>query len=150
KQEAIQEAYIRELGRQIAYRMQLYPDTLVLASGDGEIELASPDAPKDNQGHVLIADYSPFAVAEFRDWLRGTGMYAAGQAFAGEAYANASRYTSDSSLVTFDNDFGVTFDNWALKYFDWSLSDPTSPDPGAIPANQYNAPGFDPRGPAAI
>ncbi len=144
KQELIQEAYIRELGRQLAKRMAANPDILVAASGDGEIELASADAPRDGQGNLMIADYSPFAVAEFRDWLRGAGLYAAGQPLAGEAYSNAARYASDASIAILDSDFGQTFQNWNLKYFDWSLSDPISPDPNAIPSTVYNATGFDP------
>jgi hypothetical protein len=147
KQEAIQQAYIRELGRHIAARMAAHPDILVAASGDGEIELASP-------GSTILADYSPFAVAEFRDWLRGAGLYAPGQPFAGQAYANSARYASDSSIATLDTDFGLTgpaaFGTWNLKYFDWSLADSTSPDPNAIPASEYNAAGFDPMGPGAI
>ncbi len=144
KQELIQEAFIRELGRQLAHRMALYPDTLVAASGDGEIELASPDAPRDAQGNLVLADYSPFAVAEFRDWLRGQGLYAPGQPFAGEAYGNASRYASDASAATLTSDFNIrpAITNWNLRYFDWSLSDAIASDPNAIPASEYNDPSF--------
>ena len=74
KQEAIQEAFIRELGRGLAQRMALYPETLVAASGDGEIELSYERSVQFGGAASvqasLIADYSPFAVAEFRDWLR--------------------------------------------------------------------------------
>jgi hypothetical protein len=139
KQEAIQEAYIRELGRQLAARMLANPDILVGASGDGEIELASPDAGTDAQGNRIIADYSPFVVAEFRDWLRGSGLYAAGQPFAGEAYATAARYAGDTGLATLNSDFGLSFQNWNLKYFDWSLADAISPDPHAIPSSVYGS-----------
>ena len=144
-QEVIQEAYIRELGRQLAKRMAANPDILVAASGDGEIELALPPNGNVPLDQLVIADYSPFAVAEFRDWLRGTGLYAAGQPFAGEAYSNAARYASDASITTLNSDFALNFDTWKLKYFDWSLSDSTSPDPNAIPATQYTAPEFDPK-----
>src|SRR6266540_5285273 len=137
KQEAIQEAYIRELGKALAHRMALYPETLVAASGDGEIEMSYEKAPD-------IADYSPFAVAEFRDWLRGRGLYAAGGPFAGEAYASASRYAGDSSWQTLNADFSTDLSTWDLKYFDWQLSDPAESDPHALPLNQYGAGAFSP------
>ena len=135
RQEAIQEAFGRELGRFLASRMVADPDTLVAASGDAEVELSYersfqffPDrAPRPEDS--LIADYSPFAVAEFRDWLRGAGLYAAGQPFAGESYRNSARYAADASLGTLNADFAQTFATWALAYEDWSLSDPMTADP---------------------
>jgi hypothetical protein len=141
KQEVIQEAYIREIGKVLASRMAAHPDILVAASGDGEIELSS-DRALDTP--PLIADYSPFAVAEFRDWLRGRGLYAPGQPFAAEAYASASRYASDASIATLNADFGQQFATWNLKYFDWQLSDPTTSDPHALPLDQYGAAPFAP------
>ena len=145
KQERIQEAYIREIGKALASRMAAYPDILVAASGDGEIELSYLQAPKKPGDPMGIADYSPFAVAEFRDWLRGRGLYAAGQPFAGEAYANAARYGSDASLAQLNADFALSgtareITTWDLEYFDWSLSDPIEGDPHAIPL----AAAFDP------
>lgn len=146
KQEAMREAHIRELGRFLAMRMLQYPDTLVAATGDAEIELSFERSAQF--GHApdvassLIADYSPFAILEFRDWLRGTGLYAPGQPFFGEAYRNSARYTSDASIATLSTDFGQNFSTWNLKHFDWSLSDPTSPDPNAIPETAYNATGW--------
>jgi hypothetical protein len=141
KQELLQEAYVRELGRQLAHRIALNPDIVVGASGDGEIEMSSDRAsviPPD------IADYSPFAVAEFRDWLRGRGLYAPGQPFAGEAYASASRYASDGSIATLNGDFSQNFLTWDLKYFDWQLADPTAGDPHALPLSQQGPAGFQP------
>jgi len=144
KQEAIQQAYVRELGKALASRMALYPDILVAASGDGEIELSDLQAPKQPGDPIGIADYSPFAVAEFRDWLRGRGLYAPGQPFAGEAYANAARYANDASLALLNGDFGLSgtareITTWDLKLFDWSLSDPIASDPHAIPQPQFAA-----------
>ena len=71
-------------------------------------------------GEVVIADYSPFMVAEFRDWLRG------------------SRYAGDTSPATDDNrdghtfnqDFRQQFRTWRLRYFDES---------GPISFDQYRA-----------
>jgi len=142
KQRAIQEAYIREIGKIIANRMSLYPDTLVAASGDGEQELATARSTN------IYSDYSPFAVAEFRDWVRLSGPYATGQAFAGQGYTLGVRYAGDATPATDTNgdghtlngDFGTSFQTWNLKHFDWSLSESfMSGDPNAIPLTAYNA-----------
>ena len=57
--------------------MLQYPNTIVAASGDAEVELSSEKSPQFGGAPIrsqpaLLADYSPFAIAEFRDWLRGT------------------------------------------------------------------------------
>ena len=140
KQRAIEKAYLQELGRFLAQRMLLYPETVVAASGDGEVELSYEMSTQFNEQRrtdglpTLIADYSPFAIAEFRDWLRGTGMYAAGQPFAGQAYRNSARYTADTGWTTLNADFSTTFNTWNLKFEDWSLED--APTARAIPPGQ--------------
>lgn len=142
------EAYVRELGAVLANRMARYPSTLVAASGDGEVEL-SLDRP-DPSFTPEITDYSPFAIAEFRDWIRNAGLYAPGQVYAGQGYTNAARYQGDVSPATDTNgdgrtlngDFGTSFTTWTLRHFEWSLSDATEVDPGAISALTYNQPGF--------
>ena len=157
KQLRIQEAYMREIGRVLADRMARYPDTLVAASGDGEVELALGRVNND-PALTVYADYSPFAVAEFRDWIRAGGLYATGQPFAGQAYADAARYAGDSSPAadtngdghTFNVDFGTSYSTWDLKYFDWKLTDTETQraipstaafDPGAISnPNGFDAP----------
>jgi hypothetical protein len=155
KQLRIQEAYMREVGRVLADRMARYPDTVVAASGDGEVELAL-DRANNDPALTVYADYSPFAVAEFRDWIRAGGLYATGQTFAGQAYAESARYAGDSSPAadtngdghTFNVDFGTSFSTWDLKSFDWKLTDTETQraipatatfDPGAI----SNPAGFD-------
>jgi hypothetical protein len=89
KQRRVQEAYIRELGRVIASRMAANPATFVAATGDGEVELSYERTPLWDPSFTIetaqLADYSPFAVAEFRDWLRAEGLYAPGAAFGAEA-----------------------------------------------------------------
>jgi len=155
KQLRIQEAYMREIGRVLADRMARYPETLVLASGDGEVELALERANPD-PALTVYADYSPFAVAEFRDWLRAGGLYAAGQPYAGQAYGNSFRYAGDSSPAddsngdghTLNGDFGTNFTTWDLKYFDWSLTDSETaraiPSAAAFDPNAVSNPsGFD-------
>jgi hypothetical protein len=148
------EAYVREVGRVLADRMRRYPATVVLATGDAEIELAfdrsSIADPAYTEATSQLADYSPFAVAEFRDWLRNAGLYAAGQPFAGQGYDHAARYAGDTSPGvdsngdghTVNSDFGTGFSSWELRYFDWSLTDPVDGDRNAISAAIYNAPGW--------
>jgi Bacterial Ig domain len=156
KQLRVQEAYMRELGKILADRMARYPETLIAASGDGEVELSTARASSTNPELTVYADYSPFAVAEFRDWVRAGGLYAAGQPYAGQGYAGSARYAGDASPAidsngdghTLNGDFGTSFDTWNLKYFDWTLADAetaraipsTAPfDPNAV----SNASGFD-------
>lgn len=142
------DAYIREVGAYLANRMARDPSTLVAASGDGEVELSlDRDQPIDA---MQLTDYSPFAVAEFRDWLRNGGLYAPGQPYAGQGYANAARYQGDASPAvdsngdgrTLNGDFGTTFTSWSLRHFDWSLNDGVDVDPQAIAALVYERPGF--------
>jgi len=136
-----QEAYIREFGRALAERMATDPAVLVAVTGDGETELTYErftnfDVPVTDRA---IGDYSPFAVAEFRDWIRGVGAFAAGQPLAGQAHALASRYVADLTPGTddggdghtFNRDFGTTFTTWTLRYYDnqWGDHETT----GALP-----------------
>lgn len=146
-QRRVMEAYIRELGRVVANRMATYPETLVAVTGDGEVELAWEAA---KQKALIFADYSPFAVLEFRDWLTARGLYATGQPLAADAYEHAARYKNDPSPSrdgngdgrTLAGDFGASLSNpglafmtsWDLKHFDWRLTDEfLVADPGAIP-----------------
>lgn len=142
------EGYVREIGAYLAGRMVRYPSTLVAASGDGEVELSYD---RDRlPASVDVTDYSPFAIAEFRDWLRNGGLYAAGQPYAGQGYANAARYQGDASPAvdsngdgrTLNGDFGTSFTSWTLRHFDWDLSDGVNVDPNAIAALTYDRPGF--------
>jgi hypothetical protein len=148
------EAYIREIGSVLADRMRRYPETLVLATGDAEIELSfdrsSEGSTAYTQASSQLADYSPFAVAEFRDWLRNGGLYAPGQPFAGQGFEHAARYAGDGSPGadsngdgrTVNGDFGTSFSSWELRYFDWSLTDSPDGDRNAIPAAIYNSAGW--------
>jgi hypothetical protein len=157
-QRRVMEAYIRELGRVVANRMATYPETLVAATGDGEVELsydamlACQKLPAQQQprgGCHIFADYSPFAVLEFRDWLTARGRYAAGQPLAEDAYEHAARYRNDPAPHqdgngdgrTLVGDFGTSQANpdvaamrsWDLKHFHWSLTDePPAPKPPDI------------------
>jgi hypothetical protein len=158
----VQEAYFRMFGTLMAERMAREPQLLVALTGDGETEM-SYDRFRDGQDlrdpvkgpRVSWADYSPFAVAEFRDWLRGEGLYAPGQSFAADAHPDAARYRGDRSPAddtnrdghTLNGDYGTAFTTWALRYADWSLSDAESA--GAVSASlkgpgETQPAGFDP------
>lgn len=148
KQRTVLRAYVQELAKILANRMAKYPATVVASTGDGEIEMSF-----DRAGPPLVlADYSPFAVMEFRDWLRQGGLYGPGQPFDGEGYEHGGRYAKDDSPAvdtnrdghTLNADFGTTFASWDLRYFDWSLNDDMRGDPHSIPAMTYEAPGWNP------
>ena len=62
---------IRKEAKEIHRAMQDYPGVITAVNAAIEEELATGGEHKDG----LLADYSPFAVTEFRDWLRHTGMY---------------------------------------------------------------------------
>ncbi len=156
KLRVVQEAYIRAVGRRLARLMAEYPSTVVAASGDGEVELSYDRSPAGNPDYAnrpaVFADYSPFAIAEFRDWLRHGGFYGDGQPFEGQGYERGARYKGDRSPAedtngdghTLNGDFGTSFTSWDLRYFDWSLDDNPDADPNAIPASLYESPGWNP------
>jgi hypothetical protein len=162
KQRRLQEAYMREVGRRLATRVAEYPETIVAASGDGEIELAYDPAfqtnpnPAANPSQAVLADYSPFTIAEFRDWVRQGGLYAPGQPFAGQAWEFSSRYANDASPAVDSNGDGHTlngdflaplnlgFSTWDLKHFDWTLGPTPDADTGAIPVSTYGIAGWSP------
>jgi hypothetical protein len=122
------------------------PSIYIVISAPGEVEL---NYNRLNQTQFLqdyFCDYSPFAVLEFQDWIRHTGLYATGQEYDGEGYVNGgSRYQGSSGLANFNSDFGTAFTSWSLKYFNWTLADAVdsnytdgvNPDPNIIPVSQY-------------
>ena len=136
-----QQAYLREVGSIIRERMIANPDVPIIVTGDGEVEMTFARMTSLAASNPAIGDYSPFALAEFRDWLRGTGAYATGQQLAGQAYSNAARYTNDPSPEvdssggdghTFNSNFGTNFTTWDLEFFgaSWTPSgDPANPLP---------------------
>jgi hypothetical protein len=159
KARGVQEAYVREVGRYLARKMAEFPTVLVSAAGDGEVEMSYfKSFLKDAVTYptfesALLADYSPFAVAEFRDWLRNGGLYASGQPYAGDSYSLASRYAGDASPGvdtnadghTLNGDFGTSFVTWNLRVGEWELADGLvdgALPPGA-PLPQATTNGFD-------
>jgi len=105
----------RILGSRIASLMAKNPDVLVSVSGDAEVEFSYERNIEAGERHIaratpVYADYSPFMVEEFRDWIRAT------------------RYAGDLSPATDDNHDGRTFNRdykqsittWKLRYYDGS------------------------------
>jgi hypothetical protein len=118
------EQAIRLVGSRLAARMAEHPETLLTISGDGEVELNYERSIAGGNTVVagnqpIFADYSPFMVEEFRDWIEH------------------DRYDGDKSPDTDDNrdgrtfnrDFKTSFKTWRLRYFDSS---------GPIPFSTYN------------
>jgi len=113
------------------------PDLTMVVSGPGEVELNFWRIIHSQSLQDYFCDYSPFAVLEFRDWIRHAGMYATGSKYAGEGYGNGgARYQGTNGLQNFNSDFGTNFSNWALKYYNWSLQD--SFEENAVPFVNYS------------
>ena len=140
------EAKVRELARVLITERQTFPETLVSASGDGEMELNNGRLdPSVFYQRQMIADYSPFAVLEFRDWIQHAGLYAPGQVFEGQGFPDGNvLYQGSGGLAAFNAAYGTFFSSWNLAYFDWSLSDPVDGDPRAISASVYDDPAWMP------
>ncbi len=147
------EAKTRALARLLLDLRQAFPATLISASGDAEAELNMDRIdPAVRVRDQMIADYSPFAILEFRDWLLATGLYAPGTAYAGDAFRKSRHDTfaqgaaalTTANLVAFNASMGTSFTSWRLESFDWSLDDPLDGDGHVIPWATWSAGGFDP------
>jgi IPT/TIG domain len=143
-----QEAYIREFGSGVREIQNEFPTVPIVVTGDGEVEMTFARLTLGSDGQLptspAIGDYSPFAIAEFRDWLRGRGAYATGQPLFGQAFTDASLYNADSSLSAFNTRFGTNFTTWDLETSDvdpWAVVSetagaiPTIPTPGVSPCS---------------
>ena len=128
--------------------MQSYPGVITCIDSTIEEELADGGQTSDDR----LADYSPFAVTEFRDWLRHTGQYDADTGrYAGQGAPEAitGRYTfakgklrspfygaadpnAPAGSSSFNDRFGTKFTTWTLK--DWDLE----AFPGKITDDQFN------------
>jgi hypothetical protein len=134
----------RELARLLVRLRKEFPETFISASGDGEAELnyGGVDLARPYEAQV-IADYSPFAILEFRDWIQHGGLYAEGEAHAGQGMPGGGvAYQGDAGLAAFNTAYGTSFTSWSLRYFDWSLTDPVDGDPRAIPQAVYGGTGW--------
>lgn len=106
------EESVRIVASHLASVMEMSPRTLVSVSGDGEVELSwernlGEGAIGPKATAVLYTDYSPFAVAEFRDSLRYPR-------YAGDLTPDTD---DDHDGHTFNRDYRQHFVTWDLKYF---------------------------------
>ncbi len=92
----------------------------VVVTGPGESSLL-----ETGMRDGLLADYSPFAVAEFRDWLTNRGIYAEGADRAGEGRPGGEVFADDPSPAeaagvnaSFNETYGTEFATWELRYYD--------------------------------
>lgn len=109
---------------------------VVVVTGPGESSLLETGS---REG--LLADYSPLAVAEFRDWLTHRGMYAEGHPYAGQGRPGGEVYADDPSPAEaaggnkpFNEAYGTDFATWELLYYDLDgHPDPPSHDAAGMP-----------------
>jgi len=113
----------RIVGSRLAARMMERPETLLTISGDGEVELSferSNPAGERVAAQPQYADYSPFMIEEFRDWIQRRNYQ-----------GDRSPSTDDNrDGRTFNGDFKTSFATWRLRYFSSS---------GPIPYSRYQA-----------
>ena len=115
--------------------MSMYPGVISILNGIIEEELAM-GGQKDNN---YLADYSPYAITEFRDWLRHTGIYddvsgtnkgeGAPAAIIGnlisingvsrsQFYDDPTPDNANGTGQSFNAKFGTAFTTWSLMYYD--------------------------------
>jgi hypothetical protein len=140
------EAKIKAAFEYLTDVQQKNPRLYIVVSGPGEAELNCNRMTTSGTIQEFYCDFSPFAVLEFRDWIKHEGMYGSGGQYDGEGYKNGgSVYRGANGLTNFNNAFGTAFNSWDLKYYNWSLSDPVdtnfkdtdNPDPNSIPSKKY-------------
>jgi len=126
---------VRNEAKEIHRVMNQYPNVVAAVNASIEEELATAGEKND----ALLADYSPFAVTEFRDWLRHTGKYddTAGE-YAGQGapeeivgpfvrihgalrspfYDDPSPRLAGGTGQSFNQRFGTNFSTWTLRFWD--------------------------------
>jgi hypothetical protein len=118
----------------------------------------------------LLGDYSPYAITEFRDWLRHRGIYdpdtgkykadrapseitgvwlQIGKSVRSQFYDDPTPANNNGTGKSFNETFGTTFTTWKLRYWDLEaypapITDTTfdvSPESGTgFVANGFDAP----------
>lgn len=129
---------VKHWGEAVKRLISDYPDVITCINGPIEEELAiggSSDSDK-------MGDYSPYAITEFRDWLRHKGIYdATSGKYPGEGASNLiigklidfngtlrSQFYDDPTPnnnngtgISFNSFFGTDFTTWSLHYWDLDL-----------------------------
>ena len=148
---------------EIKTAMRAYPGVIAIINFAIEEELAIGGAVSNE----YLGDYSPFAIAEFRDWLRHRGLYAPGASYAGQGapesitgpfisvdghrvspfYDDPAPDDASGRGKSFNDIFGTHFYTWTLAYWDIdTFADPiTDPNFNPMPhsGKGFTAGGFD-------
>jgi hypothetical protein len=153
-----------EWAQSVLKLMKEYPGLIAIVNGPIEEELAGGEFASTND----FSDYSPFAITEFRDWLRHTGIYddSSGE-YAGEGapeniigefidfngvmrspfYDDPNPYENNGTGESFNRFFGTAFTTWTLRFWDLLMyPDPITDesfDPTPEEGEGYVAGGFD-------
>lgn len=115
-----------------------FPGVVTCINGPIEEELAIGGMGNTDK----LADYSPFAITEFRDWLRHSGLYDASSGkYAGEGassliigdlvdfngtlrsqfYDDPTPAENNGTGTSFNQFFGTNFTTWSLRYWDLDI-----------------------------
>ena len=132
------EKKIRDGARFVKGLTRKYPGVLACVNTAIEEEMATQGGVSDK----YLADYSPFAVTEFRDWLRHTGEYDAktgrwpnegappeitgaceliNGCSRSQFYDDPSPADANGTGTSFNSHFGTSFTTWSLRYWDLAL-----------------------------
>jgi hypothetical protein len=163
-QKAYEEDRARSWAQNLQAVMQGYEERVPIINLLVESELPSGGETTDAQ----LGDYSPYAITEFRDWLRHQGIYDAssgtyptegapaqiigtlldfGGTLRSQFYDDPTPANANGTGVSFNQQFGTSFATWTLRYWDLiafptPITDPNfdvSPESG----NGFTAGGFD-------
>jgi len=150
---AFLEKFARYYGGRSAEAYRKYPENFGGVNGPIELDYyyLFENFRYDSQLHW--SDYSPFAIAEFRDWTSHTGMYANNGKYAGQGVElsriDSNDFSDDPTPsdnggtgVSFNQYFGTSFTTWKLKY--WDLDDYPNKIPVEcnVPIDSLNALGY--------
>lgn len=129
---------VKSWGEAVKRLMADYPNVITCINGPIEEELALGGASDPNK----LGDYSPYAITEFRDWLRHKGIYDAtlgkyhGEGanslivgnlidFSGtlrsQFYDDSTPNDNNGTGISFNAFFGTDFTTWSLHYWDLEL-----------------------------
>lgn len=132
-----------------------FPGVISITNGIIEQELATGGQSND----AYLGDYSPYAITEYRDWLRHTGIYDAvtgtykgegapaaiignliqiNGVFRSQFYDDPTPANANGTGVSFNTFFGTSFTTWTNRYYDLVAF------PNAIPIPRVSDPPFDP------
>ena len=132
------EKKVRDGARFVKGLTRKYPGVLAAVNTAIEEEMATQGGLSDK----YLADYSPFAVTEFRDWLRHTGEYNADTGrwpdegappeitgafrlingrYRSPFYDDPSPADANGTGDSFNKHFGTSFTTWSLRYWDLTL-----------------------------